>query len=241
MPDLAVVVTTYFPPGDVGRRRIGATATAIRSWESELFGSDYQLIIADDGSDPAAFLVLGKKLYGIEVDAWATTARRGCGASLNAGVSVALTADAPAVFYAQDDWKLVEALDLTPSLALLNDDVADIVRFGPTHPNLAANVVRTSIPDAEWCLRYDWAGGGYVVGWRPALYHRRVFERFPLDGLEGLSAIEAERVWLERMAADPDPPRVFHAPNCTLAGPFRHIDTVELGEDDPATLTARYA
>lgn len=240
MVDLAIIQTVWFPRGEVGESRIEAARESLELWQECIYGykSDH-VHIADDASDPNW---LDEYRSGYPRATLTSAPRYGCAGSLNWGVQYIMRERiADVIAYLQDDWLLTEPLDLTPSIALLNSDTADIVRLGPTHPNLRAKVVRTDIPDAEWCLEYDWSGGGYVVGWRPALYHRRVFERFPLDGLEGLSAIEGERVWLERMAADPNPPRVFHAPNCTLAGPFRHIETVELGEDGPATLTARYA
>lgn len=242
MRDMAIAMTIWCPPGEVGVE-VGEIANrCLESWMHGIVGVDSLYVgIADDGSADAEHgrrLIETAEHFGASAS-MATTDREGCGGALKAAIGVCLP-HASLIAYQQCDWQLESPLDLAPSLALLNAGIADIVRLGPTHPGLRGHIERTMIPDAEWCLEYDWAGGGYVVGWRPALYHRRVFERFSLDGLDGLSAIEAERVWVERMKLGV-PPRVFHAPNCTLAGPFRHIDTIELGEDDPATLTARYA
>lgn len=236
---IGIVVTAYMPTPDT---RLSTTRAAL-SWDRLMVGGPRYVIFVDDGSpdDSGAAVVEVLRCADIATE-HVKTDRLGCGGALNIGVRHVMQLMTPdVIFYGQSDWMLEDRLDLAPSMALLNGDTADVVRFGPTHPNLRGYVQRTAYEGAEWCLRYDWSFGGYVVGWRPALYHRRVFERFPLDGLDGLSAIEAERIWLERMAADMNPPRVFHAPNTTLAGPFRHLDTVELGEDAPEVLTARYA
>lgn len=235
--DVAIVVTTYWPTGRTGEQRMYAAMQAVDSWWDEMSSeaSSLALVIVDDGSDP--------EWRNSAQEGWweghpiIETPRLGCAGALRAGARFVVDNDmADVIFYAQDDWELTEPLDLAPSLALIRDGYADVVRLGPTHPSLAGVVFRTEIPDAEWCLAYRWAEGGYVVGWRPALYRASVLAE-SLDGIpDGLSAIEGERIWLERMAGA----RVFHAPNCTLAGPFRHIETVELGEDAPETLTERY-
>lgn len=197
------------------------------------------MVIADDGSDPEHVAAAQETWW--EGHPIIDTPRLGCGAALAAGVRYVVENDiAPVVFFGQDDWELTEPLDLAPSLGLIREEWADVVRLGPTHPALAFNVARTPIPGAEWCPWYDWRGGGYVIGWRPALY-RTEWLAGTLDGLEGMACIEAERVWLERVASGFPLPSVYHAPNTTLAGPFRHLDTVELGEDPPEVLTERYA
>lgn len=239
---MAIAMTLWCPPGEEGASVGEAANRCLESWMHGLVGvGSLHVGIGDDGSADEAHarrLAETAEHFGATASV-VVTDRLGCGGALNAAVGECLP-HSEVIDYQQADWLLTEPLDLAPSLALLNSGTADIVRLGPTHPGLRAYIGRTNIPGAEWCLEYDWAYGGYVVGWRPALYHRRVFERFPLDGLSGLSACEAERVWLERVADSPNRPRVFHAPNCTLAGPFRHIDTIELGDDDPATLTEKY-
>lgn len=236
---MAIVVTTYAPEGAIGQTRTEATDRAIASWARMDQGDErVAIIVVDDGSaeDHAWWL---RKHIGRLGD-WLETPRLGCAGALNAGVRHAIASGADIIFYAQDDWELVEPLDLAPSIALLRQGHADVVRLGPTHPQLVGNVVRTDIPGAEWCLQYDWRGGGYVVGWRPAIYRSDLLVRSLEHVPNGLAAIEGERIWLETVARMRDLPRVFHAPNATLAGPFRHIDTVELGEDAPDTLTERY-
>ena len=238
MSTVAIIQTVWFPPLG-SRERLGVARRSLESW-ARFTGATLRLHIADDGSDA--------DLLDIHSAPWpratrTVTPRLGCGGSLNAGLHYVIEHEiADLIFYGVDDWELVEDLDLTPSIALLESGAADIVRFGPTHPNLRGRVARSDIPGAEWSLLYDWDGGGYVFGWRPALYHRRLFDRFGYFA-EGVAAIEAERIYNEHLfnRCPETRPRVFHAPNCTLAGPFRHIDTVELGEDNPDVLTARYA
>lgn len=235
--DVAIVVTTWFQPGEAGAHRVDAALRAVDSWWDEFDGASKAMVIADDGSDHEHLATTQDHWW--EGHPIVRTPRFGNASALRAGARYVVEHDlADVIFYGADDWELTEPLDLRPSLELIRRGYADVVRLGPTHPNLGAEVVRTDVPGAEWCLRYRWGDGGYVVGWRPALYEAPLLADM-LDGLDGLSAIEGERIWLERMAALQ--PVVMHAPNCTLAGPFRHLDTVELGEDDPATLTARYA
>lgn len=80
---------------------------------------------------------------------------------------------------------------------------------------------------------------GIVFAHRPALHAMRMYDDIGIDYPERVSALEAER-WLNDRAAERGWGCV-HAPNCTFAGPFRHIDTIELGEDSPAALDERYA
>ena len=238
MSDVAIVMTTWFPAGDVGLQRVHAATTATKSWLARLSGATVRLHIADDASHQGW---LDKFRRPFPNASMTSTPRLGTGGALNAGLRYVFEHDlAPVVAYVADDWELTEPLDLAPSLALLRDGVADVVRLGPTHPSLTGHVVRTASPGAEWCLEYDWMGGGYVFGHRPALHHRRLYDQHGYY-IEGAAAIEVEREYNARLALSATPPRVFHAPNCTLAGPFRHIDTVELGEDPPDVLTARYA
>lgn len=247
MPDLVAVVTTYFPPGDAGRQRMDATIRAIRSWQERMVGARLHFVVCDDGSAVSPLEEFSYMMSRITGGTWdnVATNRLGCGASLAAAVKAAddFFPGLP-IFYAQDDWELLWPLDVTPALDLIWTGVADIVRLGPTHPGLTGIVERTPVEGAEWCLYYDWDGGGYVVSWRPAIY-REAAAFGDLTGLEGLACIEAERIWLERMAIHGLRRdwyrRVYHAPNATLAGPFRHIETVELGEDSPETLTERYS
>ena len=243
MADVAVVVTTYFPPErEIGFERMRAALAAVRSWYYQLSGATLAYVIADDGSEIGALEEFSYMLQQLLGSDWRNTStyRLGCGGALNAGVQYVVENNlADVIFYAQDDWMLTDELDLAPSLKLIRGGNS-VVRLGPTHPNLLATVNRLNETDVEWTLNYLWSGGGYVVGWRPAVYDARWLAG-TLGGLEGMACIEAERVWLERIAATDPPPLVAHAPNCTLAGPFRHIETVELGEDAPETLTERYA
>lgn len=246
MPDLTIVMTTYFPTDDyTGMMRMDAAIAAVRSWIDGLFiDGGMHIVIADDGSAAGRLEEFGYMLSRYTSGDWdnISTPRLGCAGALRAGAARAevLYPGSP-IFYAQDDWELQRPLSVAESIDLIEDDVADIVRLGPTHPNLSAQVVRTAYDgDAEWCLQYDWRGGGYVVGWRPAIYRSDLLVRSLEHVPDGLAAIEGERIWLENFARMRDLPRVFHAPNATLAGPFRHIDTVELGEDEPDTLTERY-
>lgn len=203
-------------------------------------------VVADDGSDIALLEEFTYMMSRLRGENWENvrTPRLGCGGALNAGLHRAFDLlDTDVVFYAQDDWELIEYLDLVPALELMEKYDAYHVRVGLAHPDVAGRVRRwwRDHGDEYWFLDYDVAAGGYAYAWRPALHHRELYERVGWVQ-ENVSCVEAERDYNARCATAlaNEPFRFLHAPNVTLSGPFRHIETVELGEDDPATLTARY-
>ncbi len=260
MADVAIIMTTWAPKGDAGRQRCDAARRALRSWHNRLRGATFTVYICDDGSDYVTRRGLGSLHHVAIADVcsevgWEWTIiespRLGVGGAMNAGLRQAFADGHNIVLYTADDWELIEPLNLAPSIWLLRWGAEGqaspaMVRLGPTHPNLSART--RQIPfDPGWALAYDWREGGYVYGDRPSLRHKVLYEAVGYYD-EGLSATETERLFNERCAAweaksDQGGHRslIWHAPNVTLAGPWHHIDTVELGEDDPATLTARYA
>ncbi len=234
-----IVMTTWMPSGEVGAARLEAAQAALSSWDWGLGGCDLSLVIADDGSEPDYLERLHESAPDMDV-AVVETPRLGTGGALNAGLRRAFDDGAEVILYAADDWELIEELDLRPSLAILRDR-ADIgmVRLGPTHPNLMITARHAAPEHGGWYGEYATMHGGIVFAHRPALHHRRMYDDIGIAYPEGVSALDAER-WLNDRATARGWGCV-HAPNVSLAGPWRHLDTVELGEDSPATLTERYA
>lgn len=255
-PEVAVLFTTWFPPGKVGDDRAFHVAGVAYDLLGRLEGAQLTFVIADDGSDSE------KNVDQVRASGWmrkdptrvfvVRTKRLGAGGAMNAGIAKIRELGIERFYYGQDDWTLDAPFDLTPSLELMDMYDSHFAKVGLTHPHLRGNVRRhwRDHGDEYWFLSYDPTAGGYVYAERPALRSVKLYDRVgPL--LEGVAATTAERDYCDRVIAayadeyasmtrEGDPMRFLHAPNATLGGPFRHINTVELGEDDPAVLTERY-
>ena len=239
--DVAVLVTTYLPPGQE-EERLKALEAALSSWVYHLrapAGGRFRLLIADDHSSSRAQTLLAALAYRcLDRDRtnWAAVpmmlpASRpgGVGASLNRGIEEIRRLGGEYIFYAVDDWALTERLDLGPVTGLLAvDETVGAVRFGPFHPDLAARVKHTP---HGWTLRFDRAAGGYVFGTRPTLFHRRFFDAYGRFD-EGCSALAAEDGYNQRFCTTPMPP-----PHPDILGwlpsPFSPVPSVELSAFDP--------
>jgi len=237
MTGVTVVCTTYFPPGPIGRRRAQESLEAIASWRRHIGHDDwFRLHIADDGSDMDHWLHFtralehrapsGKIASGFTIS---RQARRGVGASLNAGFRLAFERH-DQVLYAVDDWQLLHHFDLAPWVHLLDESPEDerhavgMVRLGPPHPWLTG---RVEMFKAGWALRLD--RHHFAFGHRPALYHRRFFEHYGAFA-EGVNAYECERLFAEHFAFDSDGPDILLA----LPTPWSHVSTVELADVEPS-------
>lgn len=191
--DVTVVMTTWLPGGQASTARLGAIKTALRSWKQNLWlNARLHLHVADDGSsaEDMAFLEsLVGSIWNRGDITWSQQPRHGLGASLNAGLEVAF-GRGPAVFHAVDDWQLLAPLDLTPWVKLLLEPDVAMVRFFP-HPN---TIGRTLPTPYGWVVELSPDQGGYLFGFRPALWHRRLLGERPWFA-EGVSALECERVF----------------------------------------------
>lgn len=220
-PPVTIVMTTYFPEGEIGVQRREAAEKTLRSWDSILFYSgDLHLRISDDGSDE-----LLKWIGDWEGASRSYQIRRGVGASLNKGFSRAYESS-PIVFYAVDDWMLVEELDITPWVRLLleREDVG-MVRLGPPHPNTTGRIEMFTEEWQGWGLRLD--RYAYAYAQRPALYHKRFTDVYGWFK-EGVSAIECEREYAEHFVRTPGPDIVLALPH-----PWKHLDTVSMSDMTP--------
>src|SRR3990172_1198776 len=227
IPPITIVATTYFPPGEDGRKRRDVFRQALDSWGGFLhYEGKVGLHEANDALAPGP----GEELsYGIAPELFrgrlsvSHQDRRGVGASLNAGFGVAFERS-PLVAYMVDDWALTEPFDLTPWARLLRDnDTIGCVRLGPPHPNLRGTILMVEhgwvfVPERQ----------GFAFGHRPALYHQRFTDYYGLFD-EGVNAFECERLYNERYARDPGGPKVVLA----MPHPWQHLDSVELGDVQP--------
>lgn len=257
---VVIMMSTWCPPGEAGVLRRAVAMRAAQSWFYYLRSPNpLHLHVADDGSpvdtragEPIHVTALREmaERYGA---GFSTTRveRRGIGASMNAGIRAARALGEPAAFlYAVDDWVLDEPFDLGPSLRLMAQG-AVYVRIGMTHPNLGGSVRRQIDEGGElWVLHYDWSLGGYVFSDRPSLRAPALYDAVG-PYAEGGTVLQMEADFNQRCSARFAQGALtgggalagafVHAPNATLRGPFTHIESVELAEDLPEALTAKFS
>ena len=232
MNGIAIIATTYFPQGEDGQLRLEAALETLGSWAEHLVGGIDLLCIADDGSEPALhsrYVRAASEYSVVHGMAAVTTARRGVGASLNAGLQCAWGRGYDVIGYFVDDWALTADLDLRDWAKVLTEHGSlGMIRLGPPHPFTSGAVELFS---AGWGLRLD--RHGFAFGHRPALYHKRLFDAYGLFD-EGCSALECERLYNEGVGADGAVPDIILA----LPHPWRHVDSVELSAVEPEGVLA---
>lgn len=223
---LTIVMTTYFPEGKGGESRAQGAVKCLDNLMAYLRApEDIRLCVADDGSSQID--VIDQLLLSAE-DNWhthslyTTSDRRGIGGSLNEALDTVPFKDH--IFYTTDDWLLTQVLDTLPAIQLLKDTY-DYVRIGPTHPNL--NCITRFSTTIGWWL--DIAPGyGYCFATRPFIARRRFFDIVgPFD--EELNAYETERLYTERVNRIRVPLALAQVGSISLAGPWEHIGTFEVG------------
>lgn len=227
-PPITLLSTTYFPEGEAGQQRREVALATYESWRRNLrYLGDLSIHIADDGSDGP---VIAPPRWWRSIS---QQARRGVGASLNAGFQRAFE-ESPLAAYLVDDWELLEPFDLTvwADLLMEREDIG-CVRLAFPHPNIRGSVER-ALPAAggeAWFLRLD--PYAFAFGHRPALYHRRFIERFGWFE-EGVNAFDCEQHYAEAYVRDLQSTDL-RGPAVVLALPvsWRHVDSVELGDIVP--------
>lgn len=216
---ITIVVTTYFED----EQRKGEAEAALFSWHKFIkYDEDINLHIADDGSKLKEYLPMNGA-WNRGTVSFSRQERKGVGASLNTGFRKAFESS-PYVLYAVDDWKLNQELDLTPWIQLLEQDISiGMVRLGPPHPYIRGNVELTQM---GWALRLD--RYSFFFGHRPAIYHKRLIDTYG-EFKEGVSALECEQEYLNRMVNDTRLDVVYALPVS-----WEHIGSKSLSEIQPA-------
>ncbi len=251
MPDITIVMTTYFPAGGDGDLRMETAKYTLETWaEKLLYDGDLNLVISDDGSPDGREQGLvdfaTRELNWSKVES-TRQERRGVGASLNQGFEVA-TKRGDLVLYAVDDWSLEMELDLDPWAEVLEQDEAvGCFRLGESSPNLTWGY------PSHWVVNYGsrtghvfgiwfdpWAsiesssvplpeGKGPHYAWcqRPALYHPRFFEAYGKFD-EMCTAVQLDWRYNNRVART-EGPKIFLA----LLNPWKHVGSVQLSQVQP--------
>lgn len=233
MLDVTVVMTTWFPPGEEGIKRLEIAKQTLSTWEEFLFNKVGRLFlhIADDGSDYSlcADLIAQCKKW---TPTGSVQQRHGVGASLNEGFRRAFEVS-DFVLYAVDDWALNYQCDLTPWLQLLDEDESiGCIRLGPPHPDLTGMIQHDN---NRWYIRLD--RHHFAFSFRPTLFHRRMIDKYGRFD-EDVNSYDAEQMYNKRfnkMSAGMNYQLSHNHPDIIYALPYPwdHIYGVELAGVNP--------
>lgn len=234
-PPVTIVLTTYFPDGEDGDKRIAACRHTVNSWEEYLhYDGNLFLHNANDGSArDLAFGPIGTDTFKGNKVTHSWQNRHGVGASLNAGFKAAFVRS-PFVAYFVDDWALTQHFDITPWVYLMmQKQTVGMVRLGPPHPGNLGHIFPMSDLWQGWAAILD-LQAGYAYAQRPALYHQRFIDAYGWFD-EDCSAIICENNYSNRLVYrsvlnNPPGPDIVLA----LPHPWQHIESVELAYLDPS-------
>ena len=228
-PRMTLVVSTFFPDSDNGAERARVALSCVRSWRTNIRRNvQLNLHVSDDGS-PGHTLetFLDGVRFCFQEFTHTRQERRGLGASLNAGFRQAYQSGHLAL-YVPDDFYLASGIDLAFAANLMEADPdIGMVRIGLPHPDITGTIRHfPGIDDVEtFALVMD--PHHYVMGQRPSLYHRRMFDAIgPFK--EGVSALACEADYNDRWLRDRPFKAVQWIPNL-----WEHRHTIELGDIDP--------
>lgn len=223
---ITVVMTTYFPDGEVGLARLNYAKQTLKSLIKNLQCElALRLHIADDSElgSPLAGELLASLGQQFAVVTYKNSDHQGIGASLN----LAITSADDIWMYTTDDWLLTGKLNLDGPVALLETRDYDLVRLGPIHPNLEC--VSRFDQNIGWWLDIHQHYGGFAFATRPFIAKRAMFEKIgPFD--ECTNSYETERLYAERVSKSTA--RLAYWGGVDLAGPWEHIGDVNVGYKD---------
>lgn len=214
-PPVIVVLITY--------RRLPLALETVYSIKDRLDYPNIGFHVADDGSGYENYikplcLAIGSN-YEVTVS---DSARKGVGANMNAGIASALTRG-DLWLHMEDDWVLVNELDLKPCVKLLEDDPQiGMIRLGRLSPGLQG--FSYSGADQMW-WRLKPNSDTYVFSGNPSLRHRRFHEAYGEYG-EGIAPGETELNYcgkFHRVNASKEGPAIVHPAWLSTYQTFHHI------------------
>lgn len=202
---VGIIVTTYFPEGEIGKRRMEYAKVAFTSWVDNLrLSEETHFHVADDGSSAEWIEPFKEFVEG----SFSQQQRLGVGASLNAGIQEIKLRNIDVFGYFVDDWILNDGFYARSWVELLrNRNHIGVVRIGMPHPGITG---RVEMEPEGWLLRLN--RHNFAFGFRPALYHTRFFEAYgPFDEMQ--SSLECERMYNERFCKGQGPDIVLALPS----------------------------
>ena len=232
LPKLALLLTPYVPSG--ASLRLEAMRQTFASWKQFMrYDGEIHIHVADDGSSPEYDRSFWEEFYSGFGSSFSYShqERRGVGASLNIGFAACFQ-HTPMVFYGQDDWSLLNTINLTPWVEILMKDGLPCEReefeLGSVRfvfsPNLrGGRMVRCS---DIWGI--VWERYTYVFMQRPALYHKRFIDHYGLFP-EMEKAVEVDRIFNDVVLEKKDGPEILLA----HLYPWQHLWSIEAGDVVP--------
>lgn len=227
---IVIVMTTYFPTGEIGIARKGYACECIDSFWKLSASEPIRIHLADDGSDEKHISFVERHAavrceYFETFNTISSGKRSGIGASLNRALEQIGNDDL--WLYTTDDWYLTKELDLAGPVKLLRDRDYDLVRLGPIHPGLHC-IVRFE-ENLGWWLDLQQHYGGFAFGTRPFIARKSLIDKVG-NFDEYLNAYETERLYAERVAKSVV--KLAYWGGVDLSGPWEHLGVVEVGRED---------
>ena len=213
-PEVSIVITTYL-------RTQEALATIKALQENLYYIGAWHWVISDDGSPPEHREAI-KEALPPSADILNVN-RAGVGQSKNAALGVAFN-HSPYVLLLEDDWQLVQRLDLHPHVAVLrdNEDVG-MIRFGFLGGELLAKYIDYGSFRSYWWLLPN--GGLYTYSGQVSLRKKEFYSAVGMHRT-GISPGEEELDMCIRFNAVENAPLIVWPacfPTAQGCGPFRHI------------------
>jgi hypothetical protein len=220
-PDITLVATVYFPPGEPGQVREQGFRESLASWALNLdYGGRLHLAVVNDGPALPNWREWTGSQYALGHE------RSGAGGSLNLGIRDALTRS-PLVANIDDDWLLAQPFDLTPwAQMLLEDEAIGAVHLLAPYPGCSGTIEPRK---HGWVVRMN--RHNLVAGIRACLYHKRYFDAYGYYP-ENCSAWESERIYNERFCQMQGPESVLALPLPWKEGKGA---VIQLGQVSPCT------
>jgi len=210
-PPVTVLIVTYKRPELIRR--------VIQRYEVYLqYAGRLLWRIADDGSPPGYVSELLAEFSRLNLQATVTD-RGGFGANLNKGLQASFK-DSPYVFLTEDDWVMLDYINLTKGVWLLeNEPKIGLVRYDEIGVDMryeAAVLKHASMTGRDMWVRYFVADRGasrYAYpGGHPNLVHKRYYDAYGLYK-EGGEIASVERAFTATLAKQDGPEIVVMSEN----------------------------
>lgn len=214
MEPLSIIITTY-------NRLHTATQTLLSLKENLKYGNRVW-IIADDGS-PDGYVDQLTSLIDTQERVIVTNAnRRGVGVSKNLALKQAFLVS-PVVFMTEDDWALVEPLNVDPYVdTLLTQPSVGIIRCGYLSTDMKASFVGYS---SMTYLKLEQGSGVYVYSGQCSFRHERFYNSVGYHQ-EGVSPGEEELEMCKRYNDTHNAPEILWPGNMPFhfqCSPFKNV------------------